>query len=767
MVGIALSLGLIAGAMALMSGALPGAAALYVVAAALTILGPAIAVFGQMDTGTIIKGLVVIAGALLVLAGVSALIAPVVPVLVALAAAVALIGAAVFLTGAGVALFAAGLAALAINGAAGFEALKNIIMDFMNFLPEVVLAFGDTISAIAEVIGTHVPELQAAFTALLLAMINAAIKLIPKFGQLISKLIETGLKVIVNYYDDLVRSGLELIERILDGVGDAIPDIADEAGDLIENFINALATQGVRLANAGLDALIRFLNGLAFAIRSHQADLNEAGRNLADAVIDGVISFIGSIGGEVWSAFQNMINNAVGRLHIPDIPGVPGIRAANGIDPQLQNMAERLGLISGVDDVKAAFDTMGRAIDQGLDDARNKMAKAKERLDKLKKEGKGQSKEADKQRKIIKDQEQAIKELRNEEDKWRKGQKQHRKDLLDMAHTWDFNAQKIKEAEDALKAAKDARDSFQAGVTSQFGAKPDISKGMSLQSYMRQIVKKTQETQKFMETLQKLRAENLSDASYRQLLAEGTDAQKLMEQLLAGGSDAIKKYNEANAALEGAAGTLASAASVSLFYDAGVAQAESTLQGWKDTQGALEEQMGVIARAMVKAIKKALKMKSPSKLFRDVGRFSSEGVSLGLKDGMSGVKAASEEVGLTALDTLKATMNKGVDAGVLDMNPTIVPVLDLTQLQKDATEIGSMLATEPIVASVSYERAASISSDQQAALEAALAQINAQGTGDTTVEYTQILQSPKAISPNDTYRATKSAIPLMKEALNI
>lgn len=761
------ALAAIAGAMYLMTSALPGAAALYVVAAALVVLGPAIAFFGQMDWGTIIKGLVVVAGALLVLAGVAALIAPVVPVLLGLAAAVALIGAAVFLTGTGIAAFATGLALLAINGAAGFKALENIIMEFLDFLPKVVLGFGDTIDAIAQLIGDHVPALQAAFTALILGMINAAIKLTPRFGKLIQVMIQTGLRVLVSYYSDLANAGLDLIEHLLKAIADHVGDIAHQASQIAINFVRALAKESVRFANAAIQALIDFLNGLADAIRSHQGELNAAGGNIADAIVKGIISFIGSAAGSVLGALNSMLQSAVSKVHVPHL-SLGGLIGKRGQTDVFGDMARKLGLIGGVDDVKDALSTMSGAIKQGIQDAESQIEKLNAKKKQLKKDGKLDTKEGKKVLDQLEDQKKLLKDLQAEQDNWNKKQKAHRAALLEDAKAWDNNAKQIADWTQKVKDAEDARDNFQAGIVSQFGAKPDISAGMSLQSYLRQIAKKTQETQKFMETLQALRAQGLSDESYRQLLAEGTDAQHLMEQLLQGGGDAIATFNQANSALMGAANTLASTASVSLFYDAAVDQAQGMLKGWQDSQAALEEQMTIVARAMVKAIKKALKMKSPSRVFMEVGDFSSQGVAKGLEAGIGGVEKSSEKVGYAALDTLTAVMNKGVSMGAVDVNPTITPVLDLTQLQKDATKIGTMLASEPLVATVSYEKASSVSSDHQAALDAALqAFLNAQDAGDTNVEYTQILQSPKAISPVDTYRATKSAIPLMKEALKV
>lgn len=746
-----------------MSGTIPGALAMLVAAQSMKVLAEAMKMMGDLSWGDVGKGLLILVGAIALFAAVGAVIAPVVPVMLGLAGALALIGAAVFLAGSGVAAFAAGLAILSQNGTTGFAVFKRIVEDFVTWLPEVILAFGDTIEAIAKVLGDKAPQINDAFAKLMEGLIDNAIKLTPKVGKLFSKLIETGLKVIVNYYDDLARAGLQLVENLLDAFTDALPDIADKAGDLIAAFIKAVGKQAVKLANAAADALVDFLNGLADAIESHSTQLNNAGGRIAVAVIKGITEPLRNAGQQVLDAIGSAVSWAKDHFKMPKIKiGNPFTKGRGNVDPA-QQLVNQLGLVGGVDQVRTAFDAIKSQIESEIDKTKSKMDKAKSKLDALKDKGKGDSKEADKLRKEIKDQEKALKDLNAEQDNWQKKQKGHRDTLLQNAAAWDYNASQIEYWTNKVKEAEDARNSFQTGIVQQFGSAPDITKNMSLANYMRQIAQKTQETQKFMETLQKLREQNLSDESYRQLLAEGTDAQRLMEQLLAGGSEAIGKFNQANSTLKSTATTLASTASVSLFYDAAVQQAQGMLKGWQDSQGALEAQMNSVALAMVRAIKKALKMKSPSRVMAGVGEFSSEGVAMGLEAGIGAVEKSSEKVANASLETLQATMNKGIDIGVLDMNPTITPVLDLAQLARDANQIGTMLTAKPIPADVSLSKAAEISAQRDAIEAAWNAVLNEVVVKEIKLE--QNNYSPESLDDTTIYRSTKNLISLAKEEL--
>jgi hypothetical protein len=105
-----------------------------------------------------------------------------------------------------------------------------------------------------------------------------------------------------------------------------------------------------------------------------------------------------------------------------------------------------------------------------------------------------------------------------------------------------------------------------------------------------------------------------------------------------------------------------------------------------------------------------------------------------------------------------------VNGSMNDLTPVITPVLDLTQVQKDSSQISRLLADakSPIRVDSAATQARSASAEytdnQIAAMEAAL-------DGGNHFEFTQINQSPKALSLGEIYRQTKSQISVAKGAL--
>lgn len=154
---------------------------------------------------------------------------------------------------------------------------------------------------------------------------------------------------------------------------------------------------------------------------------------------------------------------------------------------------------------------------------------------------------------------------------------------------------------------------------------------------------------------------------------------------------------------------------------------------------------------------------SPFKIGAILGQGLIEGVSSkasGLSDTMqSGVTDAIK-------DTIKAIDLTGVPD--ISVAPIITPVLDLTNVMKDASKIPGMLAPTPIVAQTSFTAASAISVNQQQA--AADQAENGSSNGGTVIEKIELNQtntSPKALSTLEIYRQSKNLLGQAKTTLGI
>ena len=167
----------------------------------------------------------------------------------------------------------------------------------------------------------------------------------------------------------------------------------------------------------------------------------------------------------------------------------------------------------------------------------------------------------------------------------------------------------------------------------------------------------------------------------------------------------------------------------------------------------------------INGIKSALGIKSPSKEFMEIGRFSNLGLANGLSKYSNIAVDAASNIGLSAVDSLKKSVSKISDLAFneLDMNPTIRPVLDLSAIKKDSSSISSMLKPASISVGSAYAQASSIAIEQRANQSgSAVSTEETSINSDTNITFIQNNNSPKALSASEIYRQTKNQISAVK-----
>lgn len=128
------------------------------------------------------------------------------------------------------------------------------------------------------------------------------------------------------------------------------------------------------------------------------------------------------------------------------------------------------------------------------------------------------------------------------------------------------------------------------------------------------------------------------------------------------------------------------------FYDAGSYLVSGFAAGISENTFKAEAKATAMAKAAAKAAEEALDINSPSKVFRAIGTAVPEGFAQGI--GKLGNMVTDAAIAMT--DGAKTTVAKAVsgiaDSIGTDMNaqPTIRPVLDLTDIQNGAKSIGGL-----------------------------------------------------------------------------
>ena len=108
-----------------------------------------------------------------------------------------------------------------------------------------------------------------------------------------------------------------------------------------------------------------------------------------------------------------------------------------------------------------------------------------------------------------------------------------------------------------------------------------------------------------------------------------------------------------------------------------------------------------LSNAAATASKKTLKVKSPSRVFMEIGAFCGEGMADGLDSSIGLVSQAAEDLGKASIDSAMEQLSQ-LELEDIDTTPTIRPVLDMGDIESKAGTIDSML---------NQQRAATISAE--------------------------------------------------------
>lgn len=320
LVVLAASLVIISAALVVASGTISGSAAILIMAAALSMLAPVLKTLGGMSWSDIAAGLTALAGVFVVIGLAGLLLTPVVPMIAALAISIGILGIAVLAAGVGVLAFATAMTILAAAGAAGTAAVVALVKGLADALPYVAIRIGEAIIAFAQVIARAGPAMLDAMTTVLEAIIDAIVRLTPKILATLTTLLFLFLDKILQSLPKLIDAGFRIANAILTGISQKLPELIDKGADVIIAFIKGVTNSLPKITLAATMAVISFINSMTAQIRASSGALENAGVNLASALIDGVIGGLGRLAGraaaKAFDVAKGMLNAALGALGI-------------------------------------------------------------------------------------------------------------------------------------------------------------------------------------------------------------------------------------------------------------------------------------------------------------------------------------------------------------------------------------------------------------------------------------------------------------------
>jgi len=701
--------------------------------------------------------------------------------------------------------------------------VAEIITKFLQALtaqaPAVIKAGADLLVTFLQGVAQNVGRIVESVGKIITTFLNAVTRQIPKVTAAGVRLIVGFLNAIAQAVPRFIRAGTNIILGFLDGIQKAIPRLVTKGLAVARAFMNGIADGMVGLADIGFKAVIRLLNGLERSIRENDDVLIKAGKGVGDAIVDAIAKAISEGGGAIKDAIVDVMGGAVdkaknflgikspskvfmdigvmtmvgfqkglekqapatkkavdnsfgasGKGFVGLVKSVLGVHSPSTVMEEIGQDTMKgfaQGLRGGQADVNRAFKEMNTKLNEAQRGARKAIQENQRILDE-------ERSQAQPDYEAIRAAEAAI--ARNEEVLRRTESAQRtligslvvqKGKLMGLKGEYDSLTKKLEAAKSALDKLRSDKDQALSSYTDKYSATPTIDKESETMvwDYVDALQAQIDATKSYTETLAALREAGLDDTTYRKLLDEGLAGKEFAERLLAGGETAIAELGTLDKELLAASKTLAENASKEL-YDAGIQAAKSLVEGLKSERQNLAAEMDFMAKMMVQAIRKRLKMKSPSQIFVEIGRLTMEGLAQGLSEGSASVKTTMANTANNLVDATKSALAKVPSAlsGIIDMDPTITPVLDLSTVEKDAQKLSDLTNVVPISAAASFGQASTVSQEVSAAQRVAAEEAAAAGV---SFNYEQNNYSPEALSDVEIYRQTRNQLSQVKEGLGL
>lgn len=430
--------------------------------------------------------------------------------------------------------------------------------------------------------------------------------------------------------------GIKDVERDARRVGDRIKDVGKQpvSAETFTQSIKRMMSTGNREVDGGgrnikkglkdagkTDLDKRWLNDLTSSLTTGKQRASSGGRGVGAALKSGVLGGLSGLTEALSNDVAAAVNAAI----------AAGRRAADANSPSRKmyalgkDMADGLayGVARGQGKNEKAGQTLVQKILDGIsrariDDVREALGKINDLIEKT------YGKRFKNEKRAREETKKALKAMRDEERAIRRNGQLREK----IAKKLERAEQKLKDLQrqraDYARAVKDAALDF-ASIT-------NLDTAFNADALAAGLQKRLEKLRQFASIIADLTSRGLNATTLQQLIDAGVEG-GLAEALALqqGGDAAIDQINSIQEQINQVAGQLGDS-TASTMYDAGIQAAEGLVQGLRARKKDLQKIARELAKDLIKALKKELGIKSPSAVFRDLGRDTARGLTIGLED---------------------------------------------------------------------------------------------------------------------------------------
>lgn len=501
--------------------------------------------------------------------------------------------------------------------------VEQLVTGLLPVLPPLVEAFVSIQAALLPIL----PSLAQLIVSLapLVSLVISAITPLVQFGAAILNWL--ALNAVVPVINGIVSA----VTGIIGAVGAVATSVADFVNRVISFFQN-LDTNVSGIVSGLVSAVTGFFSRLPDQARSAVSGLVSAVNGVFTSARDAVTSTVSDLVSSVVSSVRGIPNEA--RNALGNVSGVlvsAGRDLIRGMINGVRDMASSLAnaardvarsaydAVTGFFDIRSPSRVMrevGRFIGQGLI---NGLTGSESEIERTAQQL------AEKIRDAFRGRDTTL------DNRLIAGVQATTRRLTSLAREREAIAQRIQEA-----------NQFAANVTQQalnaFSLQNLAQEGGGVQGITDGIESAIRQVQRFNRQINALAARGLRRDLLSQIIGLGPEQGAGLASTLANASNAqLRELNEAQRQLAAASRRLGRDSADQLF-DAGKEASKGFLAGLKDQQEDIEDLMLTIARSMSRSIRNALGIRSPSRVFRQIGRFTMDGLAGGVDDRLSTVR---------------------------------------------------------------------------------------------------------------------------------
>ena len=355
-----------------MKGTAGSGAAMILMAVGLAAITSVIKKMGSLDLGTILKGLVGLAGAFVVIGYAASIMSAAEIPLLGFAGALALIGVASLAFGAGLMLAGIGLASLVSAVRVGVEVVKesfDVLLDALTktlkrvikLLPELLEAVAEGIARFASTLASHAPEIIGSIADMLLVALDKLQVIVPKLANLIVTIIGEVLSLVSTRASEFVDKLITIFIAVVNGLAARMPEIVTALTNMVSALVGALFQTMGEVINTLLPTLASAIQTTLPVIGDVFVKVIEAITPLVPVITDAIVAIINAI-----APLMPNINSIISELAPVVMKFIDAfVAVAQQIAPILEQIK---GIVEGAfNGIASIIDSVGNAISSTIE----------------------------------------------------------------------------------------------------------------------------------------------------------------------------------------------------------------------------------------------------------------------------------------------------------------------------------------------------------------------------------------------------------------